>query len=95
MLPGGITEKHELELVHTDVCGPMHTSSLGHNKYFVLLIDDLKRMSWMYFQSNKSQVLSFFKKFRAFAERQCGCTLKVIRLDNGGKDTSNEFKTYL
>uniref|UniRef100_A0A0V0HMV8 Putative ovule protein n=1 Tax=Solanum chacoense TaxID=4108 RepID=A0A0V0HMV8_SOLCH len=86
------TEK--LELVHTDVCGPMQASSLGHNKYFVLFIDDLSRMTWVYFLSNKSQVFSVFKKFRAFTERQSGCKLKALRSDNGGEYTSNEFNKY-
>ena len=30
-----------LELVHTDLVGPMQTESLGGSKYFMLLADDL------------------------------------------------------
>lgn len=30
----------KLELVHTDVCGPMRTPSLSQNRYFILFIDD-------------------------------------------------------
>ena len=37
--------KEKLELVHTDVCGPMSTESLSQNKYFVLFIDDFTRMT--------------------------------------------------
>jgi len=51
-------------------------------------------MTWVYFLSNKSQVFSVFKKFRAFAERQSGCKLKALRSDNGGEYTSNEFNKY-
>lgn len=86
------TEK--LELVHTDVCGPMQTSSLGHSKYFVFFIDDLTRMTWVYFLKNKSQVFSVFKKFKVFVERQSGCKLKALRSDNGGEYISNEFNKY-
>ena len=39
----------KLELVHSDVCGPMKTTSLNGNKYFILFIDDLIRMTWVYF----------------------------------------------
>ncbi|XP_071739455.1 uncharacterized protein [Rutidosis leptorrhynchoides] len=35
-----------LELVHTDVCGPMRTPSLNQNKYFSLFIGDYSRMTW-------------------------------------------------
>jgi hypothetical protein len=30
----------KLEIIYTDVCGPMQCDSLGGNKYFVSLIDD-------------------------------------------------------
>jgi len=35
--------KFPLELVHTDVCGPMNISSIGGNKYFLTFIDDFSR----------------------------------------------------
>lgn len=41
--------KNKLELVHTDLCGPMSAPSLSQNKYFILFIDDLTRMTWVYF----------------------------------------------
>ena len=33
-----------LQLIHTDVCGPMKTPSLNGSKYFILFIDDYTRM---------------------------------------------------
>lgn len=37
--------KEELELVHSDICGPMNVDSMNDNKYFALFIDDLTRMT--------------------------------------------------
>jgi len=34
--------KFSLELVHTNVCGPMNLSSIGGNKYFLTFIDDFQ-----------------------------------------------------
>ena len=48
-------ERDILELVHTDVCGPMQTRSLGRAYYFLLFTDDFTRFSWIYFLSKKSQ----------------------------------------
>lgn len=38
-----------LELVHSDICGPMRTTSLGGYKYFALFIDDFSRMIFVCF----------------------------------------------
>ena len=41
-------EKEPLELVHTDLCGPMQTPSLTGNVYFMSFIDDYSRKTWVY-----------------------------------------------
>ena len=41
----------KLELVHTDVCGPISIPSLNGSKYFILFIDDIIRMVWVYVKS--------------------------------------------
>ncbi|KAL4290940.1 hypothetical protein GQ457_14G017910 [Hibiscus cannabinus] len=84
----------KLELVHSDLCGPMKTSSMNDSKYFVLFIDDLRRMCWVYFLKSKLNVLSTFKEFKIFAENQSYCKLKVLRTDNGGEYVSNEFNDF-
>ncbi|KAJ1704767.1 hypothetical protein LUZ63_004546 [Rhynchospora breviuscula] len=86
--------KRVLELVHTDLCGPMETESLGGSRYFLLFIDDFSRMSWVYFLSNKSETFHTFKKFKAMAENQTGMHLKMLRSDRGGEYQSNEFREY-
>lgn len=53
------TEKRKydiLELIHTDVCGPMQTRSLGGASYFVIFIDDKSRYTWVYFIRRKSDI---------------------------------------
>ena len=39
----------KLQLVHTDVCGPMSVALHGGSKYFLLFIDDYTRFFWVYF----------------------------------------------
>ncbi|GMP88730.1 hypothetical protein CsSME_00040608 [Camellia sinensis var. sinensis] len=55
-----------LELVHTDVCGPLKPMSNGQNRYFLTFIDDYSRKTWVYFLKRKSEVFSIFKEFKAF-----------------------------
>ena len=92
----GVTRAtHKLEIVHSDICGPMSTPSWSGNKYFVLFIDDYTRMCWVYFLNSKASVFSIFKSFKKLVEVQSGSTLRILRTDNGGEYTSNEFEEFL
>ncbi|KAG8478423.1 hypothetical protein CXB51_028191 [Gossypium anomalum] len=82
----------KLELVHTDVCGPMRTESLSGNRYFILFIDDYTRYCWVYFLKHKSKVVQVFMKFKAAMETETGCKIKTIRSDNGAEYTSAQFQ---
>ncbi|CAL8990723.1 unnamed protein product [Prunus brigantina] len=83
-----------LELVHTDICGPMQIASMSENRYFLLFIDDYTRMAWVYFLRNKSNAFECFKKFKAMTELQSGHKVKSLRSDRGGEFMSNEFLAY-
>ena len=92
---GEVRSTRRLELVHSDVCGPMPTESIGGCKYFVTFIDDYSRCCNAYFMKHKSEVLEKFKEFEAATTG--GGTLKIgtLRSDNGGEYISADFKTYL
>jgi hypothetical protein len=49
-----IRENEILELVHSDVFGPVIVHSLGGSLYYVSFIDDFSRKTWIYFLSKKS-----------------------------------------
>src|SRR5579871_6871456 len=49
-----------LKLIHTDIYGPMKTTSIGNVKYFMLFIDDYSRMTAVYFLKNQSNALNKF-----------------------------------
>ena len=86
--------KDLLELIHTDVCGPMRTPSHHNNRDFILFIDDFSRMTWVYFLKAKSEVFGIFKKFKALVEKQSGKQIKVLRSDRGKEYTSREFDKF-
>ncbi|GJU49498.1 retrovirus-related pol polyprotein from transposon TNT 1-94 [Tanacetum coccineum] len=45
--------------------------------------------------SCKASVFSIFKSFKKLVEVQSGSTLRILRTDNGGEYTSNEFEYFL
>ena len=83
-----------LQLVHSDVCGPFRTSSLGGARYFVTFIDDFSRKTWIYFIANKSQVLTKFRHLVNLLKTSTGKLIQTLRSDNGGEYTSTAFQDY-
>ncbi|KAJ0586507.1 putative RNA-directed DNA polymerase [Helianthus annuus] len=84
-----------LQIVHSDICGPMKTESIGGCRYFITFIDDFTRKTWVYFLKLKSEALSYFKQFRALVENQSDHKIKTLRSDRGGEYCSKVFQEYL
>ena len=84
-----------LELVHSDICGPLEKQSVGGAKYFITFIDDHTNWSVVYPLYKKSEAFHYFKIFAELAQTHTGRKLKVLRTDRGGEYMSNEFKSYL
>jgi hypothetical protein len=69
--PSGVTRENGiLELVHSDVFGPVSVPSLGGSLYYVSFIDDFSRKTWIYFLRKKSKVFKKFKEFKSLVENQ-------------------------
>ncbi|GMG18092.1 unnamed protein product [Phytophthora fragariaefolia] len=79
----GTKTSRVLELVHTDVMGPMKTPSKGGAKYVLTFVDDFSRYVVAYFLKKKSEVASKLKEFMRFYEKQWGERLMCLRSDNG------------
>lgn len=84
-----------LDLVHTDVCGPMEETSIGGARYFATFIDDKTRKTFVYFLKQKSELLSCFEVFKSLVENQTGRKIKVLRSDNGGEYTGKAMVDFL
>jgi hypothetical protein len=67
--PSGATRaKGILELIHSDVFGPVSIPSLGKSVYYVSFIDDFSSYTWIYFPRKKSKVFDKFKEFKSLVE---------------------------
>ena len=58
-----------LELIHSDIYGPMSSPSLNGFLYYVIFIDDLSRKCWIYFLKLKSEAFAKFKEFKALGRK--------------------------
>jgi hypothetical protein len=87
-------EEGILELVHSDVCGQMPSTSLRGYVYYIYFIDDYSRKTWVYLLKSKYEVLGKFKEFKALVESLSERKIKILKSDNGGEYTSNEFGIF-
>ena len=87
-------DRAPLELVHSDLVGPMQTTSIGGSTYFMTFIDYFSRRTWVYFLKNKSEAFDKFFEFKALDEKEFGHYVKVLRSDRGGEYTSNMFVNF-
>lgn len=81
-----------LQLIHTDICGPMEVTSISGSRYFILFIDDFSRRLSIYFLKYKSEALDMFKTYKAYVEKQTGHRILALRLDNGREFVNEEFQ---
>ena len=72
-----------LDLVHSEVIGPLPTPSYGGSRYVLTFINDFSRFYWVYFLKLKSEVFETLKVWKFLVENACGNKIKVIRIDNG------------
>lgn len=88
--------KSPLELVHSDICGPITPATYDKKKYILTFLDDYSHFCIVYFLKNKSDFFEFFKKYEALVTNQLNKKIKVIRCNNGRAQIfcSNNFRQF-
>lgn len=80
-----------LQIVHSDVCGPIDTQTWDGRKYFVTFLDDYTHYSRVYLLKNKYEVSECLKHYVQWTERHFSEKVEIIRCDNGGEYCSNQL----
>ena len=66
-----------LEIIHTDVCGPMNIEARSRYHYFLIFTDDLSRYGCIYLMKHKSETVEKFKEFQSEVENHRNKKIKV------------------
>ena len=77
-----------------DICGPSRKEGTRGERYFMLVIYDYSRLTWVVFLKEKFEALEKFKTFKALTENQTGKRLKEVISDRGGEFYSGDFKEF-
>lgn len=72
-----------LELFHLDVWGPHKHPTHDRKHYFVTIVDDFSRYTWVCLLQSKVEVVVVMKDFISMMCNQFNTTIKVLRSDNG------------
>ncbi|KAL0355505.1 UNVERIFIED_CONTAM: Retrovirus-related Pol polyprotein from transposon TNT 1-94 [Sesamum radiatum] len=74
-----------LDLIYTDICGPLNTPARGGYSYLITFTNDHSRFGYVYLMRYKSEAFDRFKEYRLEVENQAGHKIKTLRLDRVGE----------
>lgn len=83
-----------LELVHSDVCGPIVPHTWDGKKFFISFIDDYSHFTIIYLMASKDQVLHIFREYEALVTAHFGSRISRLRTDNGGEFVNDEMQRF-
>lgn len=78
-----ISSKVCFDLIHVDIWGGYKIASLSSAKYFLTIVDDITRSTWVYLMEHKSDTRDLLVKFIHMVETQFNSKVKIVRSDNG------------
>lgn len=83
--------EHIFDLLHADVWGPFAQPSHAGYRYFLTLVDDHSRYTWVFMMKHKSDVKQIVPQFLSLVGTQYSKTIKVFRSDNAPDLLFDEF----
>ena len=84
-LPFSVSQSNSnksIDLIHCDIWGPFGTTYSGF-RYFLTIVDDFTRCTWVYMIKARSEVPSLIKTFCKMVVNQFSSFAKSIRSNNG------------
>lgn len=87
--------KQRLDVIVSDMCGPMQVESIGGKRYFVTFIDEYTRYSHVYFLKEKSEMSDHLIQFVEMLKNKFGRKPKIFRSDNGLEYVNSKVQSYL
>ncbi|UYV66504.1 K02A2.6-like, partial [Cordylochernes scorpioides] len=83
-----------LEIVHTDLCGPIEPLTHDNKKYIMTFLDDYTHFCYVYLLSNKYEAKEYIKEYVNEVERFLNAKVSKLRCDNGGEYANTQVKEW-
>jgi hypothetical protein len=78
-------------LIHVDIWRPFSVQSINGSSFFLTIVDDFSRFTWVYLLQSKAQVRNLLQFFYTFVKTQFQLKIKAIRSDHGAEFCMSEF----
>lgn len=87
--------KDILDIVYSDLCGPLPTQTPGGKRYILTFIDEYSRYTEVYLLREKSEVNQKMREYIELMKTQKGKIPKIFNTDRGGEYVNHELRNYL
>lgn len=83
-----------MEILHTDVCGPVEVSTWDSKRYILTILDDYTHFTVIYLLKNKHEVSELIKEYVEQVEVKWRSRVVKIRCDNGREHCNENIKSW-
>ena len=73
---------HHFHLIHSDIWGPSSIPNISGARWFVSLIDNCTRVTWIFLLKQKSDVSIVIPNFHSMVQNQFGVQIKSFMTDH-------------
>ncbi|GJS85675.1 retrovirus-related pol polyprotein from transposon TNT 1-94 [Tanacetum coccineum] len=77
-----------------DLFRPVSPTSINHEKYTLVIVDEYSRYTWVHFLKKKSHAAEMIMSFIRIVENQNDVKVKQIRTDNGFEFRNSELECF-
>jgi hypothetical protein len=83
-----------LQIIHTDLCGPIEPKTWDNKSYFLTFLDDYTHYSMVYLLNNKSELFEYMQEYVNEVQAFMNLKISKIRCDNGGEYIQSGLRTW-
>lgn len=83
--------KRPLELIHSDLCGPIDPLTWDNKKYILTILDDYIHFGVIYLLERKNETANYLKKYIAEMETSKNLKVAKLRCDNRKEYVNTEL----
>nr|GEZ67336.1 retrovirus-related Pol polyprotein from transposon TNT 1-94 [Tanacetum cinerariifolium] len=88
------SSKRRLQILHTDLCGPMRVESFNGKKYVLVIVDDYSKYTWTHILRSKDETTEVLIGFLGLVQRGLHAQVRTVRTNKGTKFLNKTLHTY-